>query len=119
MEQEKLSTSANEANNANSSDQLIEYKPIDGGPFWAAKRDDKWFLLFGKKYRLSNEFNTEEEVIEDSKDTSWYRLIQIMRIIYKEMQIEDHDELANKMQKLADERTQKRLNFEKAEDTAE
>ncbi len=64
-------------NSASSSNELVEVKPIPNTPFAAVKVDTGWFLCIGK-YRLSEILDSEEAVIEDAKDTSWDRLMQVI-----------------------------------------
>ena len=76
-------TSANVTSKENFSDdrKLKEVKEIQGTPFAAVKFEDKWFLVIGN-YRISELFDTYEEVVEDSKDASWDRLISVMEIVF-------------------------------------
>lgn len=60
--------------------QLKEVEPIEGTPFTAVKIEEKWFLSFGQ-YRLSEMLESKEECIDNSKDTSWERLMTIMNIV--------------------------------------
>lgn len=61
-------------------EELVEVKPIKDTPFVAVKVGEGWFLALGK-YRLSGIKETEEDVIEDSKNTTWDRLIQVFLIV--------------------------------------
>lgn len=63
--------------------ELIEYKDIDETPFTAVKVADGWFLAMGR-YRLSDKYETYEQVLEDSKDTSWHRLMMIVQAMIEE-----------------------------------
>lgn len=66
------------------SDQLLEKIEIENTPFTAIKVEDKWFLMMGK-YRLT-EALTKDEVLAASLDESWFRIMQVIKIM-----IEDHD----------------------------
>lgn len=59
-------------------------KPVEiidlGEPFTAVRVEDEWSLCLGK-YRLTTGLKTFEEVEKDSLDSSWIRLMQIMKIM--------------------------------------
>lgn len=61
----------------------IESIAIEDTPFHAIRFEEKWFLTLGK-YRLSEPMETKEQVLEDAKDASWIRIMQIMRIMIQE-----------------------------------
>lgn len=63
--------------------QLYQTVPIENTPFTAVKMDDQWFLTMGK-YRISEKMDTLEEVQEDAKDASWYRIMTIINIMIQE-----------------------------------
>lgn len=63
--------------------KIIESIPIEDTPFHSVKVEDKWFLTLGK-YRLSPTFGTHEEVLEDAKDASWMRIMQIIQLMIDE-----------------------------------
>lgn len=85
MALEKSQTNANQTNNielnsANDDKQLYQNLPIDGTPFNAVKVQEKWFITLGK-YKISENFDTYEEAINDSQNTDWIRIMTIMNII--------------------------------------
>ena len=59
-------------------------KEVDGTPFSCVKYDEKYFLALGK-YRLSDLMNTEEEVFEDAKDVSWWRMLAVIHAVAQEV----------------------------------
>lgn len=65
------------------SKKLIEQIKIEGTPFTAIKHDTKWYLTLGK-YRLTEGMSTFRAVQKESKDASWYRIMQIMNIMIDE-----------------------------------
>lgn len=93
MDNEKSHGKANAKSNGkqNSStgneNQILEQKPIEGTPFTAVRHLDKWFLTMGK-YRLTGKLNSFDECVEQSKDASWYRIMQIINIMIME---HDHE----------------------------
>lgn len=78
-------------NESNSDKELFEMRHIEGTPFTAVKMQDQWFLSIGK-YRLTEKLKSFEECVEDSKDASWFRMMQIMKIMIEE----DKKETVNK-----------------------
>ena len=105
MASEQSHGTANETHKQASSDerQLIEIVPIEGTPFTAVRHDDKWFLALGK-YRLTEVLKSQEQCIEESKDASWFRIMQIIKLM-----IEEHEstkvQLANALDALPDKST--------------
>lgn len=78
-------------------EQLIQQIPIEGTPFTAGKHDGKWYVLMGK-YRLNETpFATLLEAVENSKDTSWFRYLQVMQAIALETYEEKHKETLAKI----------------------
>lgn len=69
------------------SNKLVEQFPLSGTPFTIVKVEDHWFLTIGK-YRLTNQLNTREEAEAEVHDTSWIRIMQIMRIVCMEYDAE-------------------------------
>lgn len=63
--------------------QLLEKVEIEGTPFTAIKLDAKWFLTMGK-YRISELYDTLQEVQQDAQDASWMRIMTIMNIMIQE-----------------------------------
>lgn len=49
-------------------------------PFTAVRVEDEWSLCLGK-YRLTTGLKNFEEVEKDSLDSSWIRIMQIMKIM--------------------------------------
>lgn len=75
---------AKKTDNSNSkSNQLIEHQPIKGTPFTAIKYENEWYLTMGK-YRLTTGRKTLREVLKESKDASWERIMQIIQILIDE-----------------------------------
>lgn len=86
--------------NMESNTELIEQCEIKGTPFTALRHDKHWYLTMGK-YRLTEEMNSKEEVIENAQDASWFRIIQIVGVVVEEFIkekkiIEDIEELKEK-----------------------
>lgn len=71
---------------SSNSNNLIEQKQVDGTPFTAVRVNEDWFLTLGK-YRLTDKLKTLGECIEEAKDASWWRIMQIMNIM-----IQEHEE---------------------------
>ena len=83
-----------ETDKQNSSYELIEQKPINETPFTAVRVDEKWFLALGK-YRLTEPLPSEEACLEEAKDSSWLRLMQIVKIVILEHEQDKKSELTN------------------------
>ncbi len=60
--------------------QLVEIKPIEDTPFAAVKTEKTWHLVLGK-YRLSTELGSYEECLEESKNATWQRIMQVIQIM--------------------------------------
>jgi hypothetical protein len=75
------STNVSETDKKNSSSELIKRNRIANTPFVAIKTDEGgWFLTMGK-YRVSEEYETEEEVIKLVKTKDWELLMNIMTVV--------------------------------------
>lgn len=84
MESNTTHGSAKKTDKSNSkSKEMVEQQPIDGTPFTAVRVDEDWFLTMGK-YRLTEKLKTIAECVEEAKDASWWRIMQIMNIMIKE-----------------------------------
>lgn len=80
------------------SNKLVEQFPLSGTPFTIVKVEDHWFLTIGK-YRLTNQLNTREEAEAEVHDTSWIRIMQIMKIVCTEHDAEKKHEKFTEEQK--------------------
>jgi len=68
-------------------EQLVEYEQVPNTPFTIVKQNDKWFVTMGK-YRLSEQLETKQEALEESQNESWFRMMQIMRIMIEQYEVE-------------------------------
>lgn len=82
-EQKTFDGNVNETTNSNSNSKLVEREEIKNTPFTAVKFEDKWFLTMGK-YRLTDGLASKEDVINEAKDASWFRIMQIIQIMIDE-----------------------------------
>lgn len=83
--------SANEIDKSNlnsEKEKLVEIKSIPETPFTAVRAGEKWFLALGR-YRLTQPLEDEQACIENAKDVSWDRIVQVMRIISEEVILEN------------------------------
>lgn len=80
-------------------EKLLEFIPIEDTPFTAARNDKDWYLMIGK-YRLTEKMESLEAVIENSKNTSWDRLIAIFEVVIAAN--EKIEILGNRIQRLED-----------------
>lgn len=92
--QENTETSAKKIINSKSNSKIIDQQPIEGTPFLAVKYGDQYFLALGK-YRLTEPLPSLEACIEETKDTSWMRLLQIMRVVAEEFYKEKNENKNN------------------------
>lgn len=60
--------------------ELIERKAIEGTPFVIIKKEEKYFLTFGK-YQISDALDSEHEIMEYLLDNSWNIITNIAGII--------------------------------------
>lgn len=63
--------------------RIVERFPQENTPFDIIKFDNKYMVYMGK-YRLSEPMETYEQAVEDIKDTSWIRIMQIMQAMIEE-----------------------------------
>lgn len=84
-EQSTLGGNVNSTDKQNFSEneEMIERKPINETPFTAVKYDGKWFVMMGR-YKMSEDLGSEEACIEDAKDASWHRIMQVMGVMIEE-----------------------------------
>lgn len=87
MEHEVLNGTAKETTklelNGNDESKLFEAKPVGDTPFTAIKLEDKWYLTLGK-YRLTEALKSFEEVEQEAKDASWWRILSVMQAMITE-----------------------------------
>lgn len=76
--------------------QLVQIKKIGDSPFTAIKHLEKWYLCIGK-YRLSEELPSYKECVKESKDTSWWRVMAVMRVIAED--VYENEKLAGTIDK--------------------
>lgn len=75
----------------NSNDeQLIETVEIEGTPFTAVRQGKEWFLVMGR-YRLTEALETKEQALEEGKNESWFRIMQVMRVMMEAYDKEKKD----------------------------
>lgn len=60
--------------------QLMEVTKIEDTPFTMVRYEDQFFVALGK-YRISPILKSAEECIEDTKNTSWERLMTVMNVM--------------------------------------
>ena len=61
--------------------ELIERREVPDSPFLAVRSGEEWFLMFGK-YRLNKIVHKSyEDVLEDAKNATWDRIIQVIGCI--------------------------------------
>lgn len=84
---------ANETDKQKSnSKELIEKIEIEKTPFTAIRQDDKWFLTMGR-YRLTQPLDSKEEALAAGVDESWWRIMQIIKIMITEHENEKGKEV--------------------------
>lgn len=89
--QQAAEEAANRKTHQSNPRELLEQIPIEDTPFIALRIDDKWYLTLGK-YRLTKELPTLEAVQEETKNTTWMRIMQIIQIMINEHQIKEQEE---------------------------
>lgn len=66
--------------------QLVKLEEIPDTPFTAARYEGKWYLMIGR-YRLTEGLKTKKAVLKEAENTSWWRLMAVMKIV-AEMEID-------------------------------
>lgn len=89
-------------NSESNTKQLVEQIAINDTPFTAIKVGENWFLALGK-YRLTNQLNTLEECKAEAQDASWIRIMQIMKIMIQEHELEKQLDNTIREQKIREE----------------
>lgn len=72
---------------SNSNKKLTEAVKIENTPFTAIRLDETWFLTMGK-YRLTNQLGSLEECKAEAADSSWERIMTIIKIMLIEHDLE-------------------------------
>lgn len=88
----------------NGENQLIEYVQIENTPFTAVKDQGRWYLTMGK-YRLTEELESKEAAIKEGANESWWRIMQIIRIM-----IDDHDKAKAEQERIAELKRKGKIN---------
>ena len=90
-------TFVNETDKEKYSKQLNEIREIEGNKVMLAiKHNDMWYLAFGN-YRISELFETYEEVVEESKILSWDRITAVAHIVFKNInKLEELEKMIDK-----------------------
>lgn len=90
MKLEELKESSYVDGNANETDsrelntELYEQHAIEETPFTAVRMDEKWYLLMGKHRLNGVDLKSKEECIEDARNSSWNRVMQVIMILIEE-----------------------------------
>jgi hypothetical protein len=77
---ESLNTLQSVDQQNNNDSILVERENVKGTPFTLYKHEQNWFVLLGK-YRLSKEFETKEEALEDASRNDWERTMQVVGVM--------------------------------------
>lgn len=91
MNESSLKNTDQVNNNGSDSRELIEKKQIPETPFTAIRIEDKWFLTLGK-YRLTNPVENYDLIEAEANNTSWERILQIMKIVVLD-ELEQRDKI--------------------------
>lgn len=65
------------------SSQLVEHEKVEGTPFTVVRHEEKCYVMLGN-YRLTEEFKTMIEAIEDGKRFDWERIMQVIGVMIEE-----------------------------------
>lgn len=81
---ENSSTTANQADNTDYSEKLIDRTPLEGTPFTLITTEEGYFLTFGK-YKVSELVNNQEQLIDMVLEKEWNLLLNVFIAINKEI----------------------------------
>lgn len=94
-QEELLNTQSNAGETPKQNSSLMEYKPIAGTPFTAARHENKWYLLMGI-YRLSESYHTEEQVLSLLKNDMWTLILKMIVAVIEKSKLHDKiEDLSN------------------------
>lgn len=91
--------------------QMIEYHPVAGTPFTVAREGERWFVLMGK-YRFTEDLKSRGEATKHAKTKSWTTIMQVIQVMITDNEQQKENAIAEKLQKIADERKQDTEKFE-------
>ena len=76
----KSQLNVKEANNTDSNSEIIKRKDIKNSPFIIITVEKGSFGTMGK-YRITEIYETPEEVEEELKEITWNRIIQVIQLL--------------------------------------
>lgn len=76
----QLQTSARKERSSNSGDKIIERKQYGETVIWIIGKEGEYFATIGK-YKLSNSYETMDEVEEMLDGTDWHSVINAIAIM--------------------------------------
>lgn len=82
-EQDTLHGNANETTKQLFGNEMLNVEKVPETPFTIVSYDDKYFVALGK-YKMSDVFRTKEEALENVKDASWDRIMQVIAVTIEE-----------------------------------
>lgn len=80
---ENSQTNAKAQDKQNSGEQLMQYHQVESTPFTIIKHEKGHTVMIGK-YRLSEDYETAKEAMEDAKRMDWDRIMQVMGVMLEE-----------------------------------
>jgi hypothetical protein len=69
-------------------EELISRTDVKDSPFQVIGIEGKYFGCMGN-YRLTEQFDTEEEVLDDLDGFSWNRVVQVMMLLNEKLNVND------------------------------
>lgn len=70
--------------NKQKGEELVKRTPVENSPFQIITTNGKSFVVLGK-YRITQEFDTEEECMKAINPITWERLIQVCILVADEL----------------------------------
>lgn len=64
------------------SEELIKRKEMENSPFWIITVNNKSFGTLGQ-YKITEDYNTPEQVESTLKELTWNNIVKIMTIIHE------------------------------------
>ncbi len=83
---------------AEKQEELIKRTEIADSPFTVIETEGKVFGTMGQ-YRLTEQFDSFEEAMEETRLFTWNRVVQVMMLLVDKLKAVDLEELINNKEK--------------------
>lgn len=104
-EQKGHSNMSTDADGTRKGTSLIDRRPIENTPFCVIEFEreespEKWFFIVAGKYRVTDEFRTEEECWVDLEKNKWSVVMILAELVIEEMTKAEKEHLRKLIEKM-------------------